>query len=143
MKAFFRIILIVSILQSCSSNSNKNKLIGNWSMITQGEYYEIKIDSYSIIAYHSNFNFWPKEKTYKVINDSFYLDLEKKDASREGYFIERKKKNKIILKSKLDTIVLIKRKKEDFTFDKVNDSIDDEKFKKEFSIRMFRIMDSL
>jgi len=45
MKTIFRTLILVSILQSCSSNSDKNKLIGDWSVINGWSEFEFYQDS--------------------------------------------------------------------------------------------------
>jgi len=45
MKIIFRIIFLVSILQSCSSISEKDKLIGNWSIVNGLNEFEFYRDS--------------------------------------------------------------------------------------------------
>ena len=45
MKTIFRIIILVSILHSCSSNPEKDKLIGNWSVVNGMNEFEFYKDS--------------------------------------------------------------------------------------------------
>ena len=45
MKTIFRIIILVSILHSCSSNPEKEKLIGNWSVVNGMNEFEFYKDS--------------------------------------------------------------------------------------------------
>ncbi len=117
------LILLVVILSSCVEDKSKSyDLNGNWSLLDlDSTYYEIRIQSDTIITYHEDLSFLPLRSFY-IKNDSIHLsksinNYDEKDAylikkiDEESFNLIADEYNRKIILKGIDSL--------SFTFDKL------------------------
>jgi|GEM_PF-4345413 len=126
------ILMFVLLYLSCGKDKEAEhetyKIIGNWSMITNDStYYEIKVDTTSILFYNYDASFYPL-RPYRIKNDSLSMRMSENETKNSDYIIEYLDSTEFILKNDAtkEKMKLFRIDSMEFTFDKIKNFEDEQ-----------------